>query len=83
MLEEKIYQDYVAALKAKDKLRVDFLSFIRESMLLKFIIKLGILARDILELSQLKLMKMYNSSRFIVPGKEMFISIIMINMAEG
>lgn len=31
-LEEKIYQDYVAALKAKDKSRVDFLSFIRAEL---------------------------------------------------
>lgn len=31
-LEEKIYQDYVAALKAKDKPRVEFLSFIRAEL---------------------------------------------------
>ena len=29
MLEDKIYQDYVAAMKAQDKLKVEFLSFIR------------------------------------------------------
>lgn len=29
MLEQKIYTDYVAAMKAKDKPRIDFLSFLR------------------------------------------------------
>ena len=32
MLEEKIYQDYVAALKAKDKHKTDFLSLIRAEL---------------------------------------------------
>ncbi len=32
MLEEKIYQDYTAALKAKDKVKTDFLSFIRAEL---------------------------------------------------
>lgn len=31
-LEEKIYQDYVSALKSRDKPRVDFLSFIRAEL---------------------------------------------------
>lgn len=32
MLEDKIYQDYVSALKAKDKPKTDFLSFIRAEL---------------------------------------------------
>jgi uncharacterized protein YqeY len=32
MLEEKIYQEYVEALKAKDKLKADFLSLIRAEL---------------------------------------------------
>ncbi len=29
MLEERIYQDYLKALKTKDRLKIDFLSFVR------------------------------------------------------
>lgn len=32
MLEEKIYQDYVAALKSKNKHKADFLSFVRAGL---------------------------------------------------
>lgn len=32
MLEEKIYQDYLAALKARDRHKIDFLSFIRAEL---------------------------------------------------
>jgi len=32
MLEDKIYQDYVTALKAKDKAKTEFLSFIRADL---------------------------------------------------
>lgn len=32
MLEDKIYQDYVTALKTRDKARIDFLSFVRAEL---------------------------------------------------